>query len=155
VRVFHTTPSATALQILRTGFSDAQVSTHGLDIAPEHAFVLLSESPLDINEGVEGDTVLSLEIPDEVFAKHEYVEEGSSYRYALVPLEIVRSFGIPAVHDHDYAMSSRRDLVAAANRWEAVGRPEHAAEMREAIRFFDEVGWRSIVALQEGQPPQG
>src|SRR5260370_29299509 len=158
MRVFHVTSSADALQLLKNGFSDKQVGTYGLQgLTAEQAGVLFADTPsLDVNNGVEGDTVLSLEMPEETFAKHEGVEEGQSYRWALIPLDIARSLGKPSVHDHEYAMPSRWDLVKAADNWEAAGKQrgedrllKHAANMRAAIRFFDEVGWRNITTNAE------
>jgi hypothetical protein len=59
-------------EILRDGFKDAT----GLYLTADlHAGVWLSDEPLDYNEGAKGDVLLSIEIPDEIFAEYEWGAE--------------------------------------------------------------------------------
>ena len=46
---------------------------------------LSADWPLDENEGADGDVVLALEIPDALFVRFELVEEGKTYREAMIP----------------------------------------------------------------------
>ena len=71
MKVFHTTGATN--QILKHGFKDGR-GTYLTDRIWQG--VWLSDQPLDVNEGAEGDTVLTLEIPEKVLAKNEWVEEG-------------------------------------------------------------------------------
>jgi hypothetical protein len=56
---------------------------------------------LDQNEGADGDTLLTLEIPDEVLADFEWLEDGKPYREFLVPAALVNAHGPPAIADDD------------------------------------------------------
>jgi hypothetical protein len=87
VRLFHRTDAKDA--ILAHGFTDAEG-----DYLTErlHGGVRLSDRILDPNEGVPADDVLDLEIPEEVVAPYEWIEEGKAYREFLVPAEIVNRY---------------------------------------------------------------
>jgi hypothetical protein len=54
-RLFHVTTANAAIAILREGFRDG---SGGYGTAEKFSGVWLSDSPLDVNEGAEGDTVL-------------------------------------------------------------------------------------------------
>jgi len=93
MRTYHRTFQADA--ILRDGFKDS-TGTYLTD--REHTGVWLSDRPLDINEGADGDRLLSIDIPEEVFRKWEeaWEESGKPYREALIPAQIVNSYGPPS-----------------------------------------------------------
>ena len=55
--------------------------------------VWLSDCPLDENEGAYGDTLLFVEIPEDVVAEYEWVQD-IGYREFLVPAEIVNCFEV-------------------------------------------------------------
>lgn len=96
MQVFHRTANADA--IVRAGFEDHT----GTYLAGSlHSGVWLSDVPLDENQGASGDTVLTLHIPDEVFARYEWIEAGKPYREALVPADIVNRYGPPGVFTAD------------------------------------------------------
>jgi hypothetical protein len=79
--VFHRTHHADA--ILREGFRDESYVLPG---SGELRGVFVSADwPLDENEGTDGDAVLELEIPDGLFTEYEWVEEGKTYREAMIP----------------------------------------------------------------------
>jgi hypothetical protein len=44
-----------------------------------------AEWPLDENEGADGDTLLELDVPEALFVEYEHVEEGKTYREAMIP----------------------------------------------------------------------
>jgi len=54
--------------------------------------VWLSDIPLDANEGAKGDTLLSVEIPEDDVLFYEWVEEGKPYREFLVPADLVNRY---------------------------------------------------------------
>ena len=83
-----TTATATAA-ILVEGFRDG---SGGYGTARKFSGVWLSDSPLSVNEGAEGDTVLmvSFSIPLSALADYEWIEEGKGYREWLVPAEVIR-----------------------------------------------------------------
>jgi hypothetical protein len=147
MRVYFTTTVPRADAILAAGFTDdsEEFGRRG---------VYCSTRPLDAADGFEGQVTLCLDVPEETFAAHDVsddVTRGSGYRIALVPAEPLNSLPRPLVYDHDYAGMSRRDLVREAEQWEAAG-PEcddPVQEFREAIRFFDRIGWLTPVKLQE------
>jgi hypothetical protein len=59
-----------------------------------HRGVWLSAEPLDVNEGAVGNTVLVLEIPDQIAQQWEW-EQDIGYREFLIPADIVNSCGPP------------------------------------------------------------
>src|SRR5690348_14501478 len=82
MRVYHRTFAGPA--ILRGGFHDspwrpspAADYSYGVFVSADH--------PLDENEGADGDAVIELTIPDDLFVAYELVEEGKPYREALIP----------------------------------------------------------------------
>lgn len=55
--------------------------------------VWVSDRPLDENEGAQGNTVIAVELPAEVFARHEWVQEPSfGYREALIPASTINRY---------------------------------------------------------------
>jgi hypothetical protein len=116
--------------------------------------VYVATRPLDANDGFMGDVTLCLEVPEGLFNRY-YVPDAvnlkSGYRMALVPAEELNRLGKSQVYDHTYTELSRRDLVQYADKLEAAG-PQYndrVQEMREAIRFFDDIGWLKPLKLQE------
>jgi hypothetical protein len=84
--------------------------------------------------------------------------------------EFAVKLGKPRVYDHDYAGCSRRDLLRSA--WTSEGHAEyaagfdpeghaaqikaHAQKMRDAIEFFDHIGWLTPLRLREqAADPEG
>jgi hypothetical protein len=96
MRVFHRTIASAA--ILVEGFRDG-TGTYMTD--REWTGVWFSDVPLDSNSGAGGDTVLSVEIPVELFEKYQWVEEEvvKHYREALIPAFLVNAFGPPTAFD--------------------------------------------------------
>jgi hypothetical protein len=78
--VYHRTQQATA--IMREGFRDAEDPFGTAEI---FAGVWVSAEPLDENEGAAGNALIQLEIPEALFVRYEWVEEGKTYREALIP----------------------------------------------------------------------
>jgi len=88
VIVYHRTNAAS--QILDDGFRDGS----GRYLTDRvWRGVWLSDRPLDENEGATGNTVLFVEIPDEVVARFEWVQD-IGYREFLLPAEIANRYPI-------------------------------------------------------------
>jgi hypothetical protein len=66
-----------------------------------HEGVWLSDSPLSINEGADGDDLLAIEIPADVIADYEWIEELKPYREWLVPAEIVNRCPVKRVEESE------------------------------------------------------
>jgi hypothetical protein len=82
MRVFHRTPHADLID--RKGLRDGE----GTYLSPEEFLgVWVSDSPLDANEGVIGEGLLALDIPESLFVQYEWVEGGKPYREALIPAD--------------------------------------------------------------------
>lgn len=81
--LYHRTKAA--VRILADGFCEG-AGTYGTKIT--HRGVWLSDRPLDANEGAYGDVVLFVEIPDEVVAPCEWMQD-IGYREFLIPAHIV------------------------------------------------------------------
>jgi hypothetical protein len=110
---------------------------------------------LDANDGFDGDVTLCLDVPEKEFENYETTDtlmERSGYRMALIPAEVLNRIGKPQVYDHLYAGAGRRLLVRRAQQLEETGEVLHfqyAQEMREAIAFFDRIGWLTPLRLRE------
>ncbi len=84
MKVFHRTFHSKA--ILREGFKDAE-NTYETGQMFKGVWVS-ADAPLDNHERADGDVVLSLEIPDRLFEKYEWVEEDLEcrmYRESFIP----------------------------------------------------------------------
>jgi hypothetical protein len=84
--LYHRTTAVIANKILRDGFRDGVGSYL---TANEHSGVWLSDVPLDINEGAEGDTLLRIELPEQAIADYEWIEDGKLYREWLIPARLI------------------------------------------------------------------
>lgn len=91
MRLFHRTDAAAA--ILSDGFCDTSGS---YGTSREHSGVWLSDTPLEVNDGVEGAGLLAVEIPEDEIADFEWVEEFKTYREWLVPAAIVNRHPVEA-----------------------------------------------------------
>ena len=96
MKLYHKTFAADS--ILAHGFMDSE-GRYMTDTV--YRGVWLSDRPLDDNEGADGDTLLSLEIPDEIVEKYEWIEDGKPYREFLVPAETVNRYGPVRVEKDD------------------------------------------------------
>ena len=103
MKAYHRTYHAAS--ILRDGFRDA---TGFYLTAQEWTGVWVSDRPLDINEGADGDAPLIVEIPEGVFAAHEWEEEGKPYREALIPAEIVNRYPVSLVPERSAGGPAKR-----------------------------------------------
>src|SRR5262249_41054265 len=108
--------------------------------------------------------------PEEATRWHDTGEEpeGLEYQsmgYAIIPAAILNQHGKPHLYDHDYLGdgSDRRELVHAAESWEAAAKEQsdesdaerirgHAKEIRDAVTFLDQVGWQTALRLREPAP---
>ena len=84
MRLYHRTAAKDA--ILADGFTDADG-----DYLTErlHGGVLLTDR---LDEGAVGEEVIDLEIPEEIVAPFEWIEQAKGYREFLVPAEIVNRY---------------------------------------------------------------
>lgn len=97
IRVFHRTHHADA--ILREGFRDGRYVVPG--IGPMQGIFVSADWPLDVNEGADGDVVLALEIPAELFERYEWVEVDKGYREALIPARDLNGFPLVRLTDDE------------------------------------------------------
>jgi hypothetical protein len=88
MRFYHRTTKKNAEAILASGFRDGV----GNYLA-QHIWsgVWLSDVPLDVNEGADGDTLLevTVDLGKDVLDGYEWVEEGKGYREWLVPADVL------------------------------------------------------------------
>ncbi len=96
MKLYHRTDHAK--EILAEGFRDGR-GKYMTD--QEWEGVWLSEVPLNCNEGASGNTLMSIDIPDEIIKDCEWSEEDKTYREFLVPAEIVNRYGPPAIEETD------------------------------------------------------
>jgi hypothetical protein len=156
VRVYFTTTIARADEIWREGWTD-RYKEFG------RCGVYASTKPLNINDGFSGDVTLCLDVPEGLLAEYDVTDEvqaSSGYRLFLVPAAVLTQVGTPQVYDHVFAGPSRRELLTAIRCCEAdaehegnqtEGLRQHIQSVRDAIKFFDQIGWLTPLKLQEQQ----
>jgi hypothetical protein len=76
--------------------------------------------PLDINEGAQGDDLLAVEIPDELFVQYEWVEEGKGYRESLIRAELVNRYPVVAATEETSCAAELLEAPLAASARPAV-----------------------------------
>jgi hypothetical protein len=81
MKVYHRTFQAEV--ILRDGFRDTKSTYGSLEFG--RGVWVSADFPLDMHEGVLGDEVLCLEMPEEAFEAYEMGQPGRPYREALIP----------------------------------------------------------------------
>jgi hypothetical protein len=133
--VYHRTPYAEA--ILRDGFRDA---TGTYLTSDTHTGVWFSDVPLDENEGADGDTVLALDIPDDMLAEYEWIEEEKAYREFLCPATLVNRFGPPKIHEDDWQGQTEATLFGLIATMEELGALKKAERIREKLPFLKKHG---------------
>src|ERR1700722_2127622 len=84
--LYHRTHAAIAKRILSDGFRDGSGTYM---TTQEHSGVWLSNVPLDINEGPDGETLLQVELLEQTIANYEWIEDGKPYREWLVPARLL------------------------------------------------------------------
>jgi hypothetical protein len=79
-----------AQTVLERGFLDGEGFYHEGIL---HRGVWLFDRPLEREqEQVAGSRTIVVDIPDHVAARHEWLQEGSSYRKFLIPAEIANGY---------------------------------------------------------------
>lgn len=101
MRLFHRTSSGQ--QITQGGFRDGRGTYLTSKVWDG---VWLSDVPLDLDEGAEGDDLLLIEMPENVVEKYEWVEDGKTYREFLIPAEVVNRYPARLADDDDLADES-------------------------------------------------
>ena len=95
--VYHCTTESFARQILANGFRD-HTARYLTD--REWTGVWVSDQPQYNTEGASGDTLLQIEIAEEIVAPYEWVKEGKPYREWLIPAATLNRFGKVKLADH-------------------------------------------------------
>ena len=88
MRVYHRTFAAK--EILHDGYKDTAES---YTLSDDASGVWVCDSPVSGR----GDTLLTIEIPDDEIAKYEWIEKGKPYREFLVPARILKRSTDPPV----------------------------------------------------------
>jgi hypothetical protein len=119
--VYHrTNHSAT---ILKDGFRDGYYLMPG--IGELYGVFVSAGGPLDENEGADGDVVLELDIPDALFVEYEHVEEGKTYREAMIPAGELNRYSVRRVLNEE-------DVLSEPFRARTVPTPVPTSEIKNA-----------------------
>jgi len=102
-----------------------------------HTGVWFSDVPLDISEGADGDTILTLEVPDDVLARHEWGEDEKTYREYLCPAELVNQFGPPRIYEDHWQGQTEARLVKTIAAMEEIGAVKKAGRSAGGSRFVE------------------
>jgi hypothetical protein len=108
--VYHRTHHSAA--ILRDGFRD------GYYILPPpigelRGVFVSADWPVDENEGADGDVVLELDIPEDLWQEYEWVEEDGTWRQAMIPATELNSYKARVLSDDEVD-------ELTARRWSAL-----------------------------------
>ena len=87
MKTYHRTPFGQ--RILKEGFKDGEGTYLTLNV---YRGVWISNVPLDINEGAEGDDLIEIKLPARIFREYEWIEEGKPYRESLLPASILNRY---------------------------------------------------------------
>ena len=88
MKAYHRTDASGA--IMAAGFRD---SVGYYMTSSRHRGVWVSDQPLDANEGASGNALVAVALPEDVFARYEWVQTpGFGYREALVPARILNRY---------------------------------------------------------------
>ncbi len=95
MELYHRTTQERAEKILSGGFRDGRGRYGVLGAVSEYSGVWVSDVPLDVNEGAEGDVLfrIHLDLPEDDLAYYEWVEDGKCYREWLVPADVLNGHG--------------------------------------------------------------
>jgi hypothetical protein len=116
---YHRTTEASARKILRGGFRDG-TGTYGFTRTLRG--VWLSNVPLDCNEGAWGDVLLQVDLPEQVVANYEWIEEGKPYREWLVPARLInKQAKISVVKEDEAEEVSLHRLIEALKAFDTPG----------------------------------
>lgn len=89
MRLYHVTAVPDTIE--REGFCDGEGS-YGLVRRDEPiSGVFLSDSPLDVNDGVWGDGLLLVEIDEALIADYEWIEEEKPHREWCIPAALLNA----------------------------------------------------------------
>lgn len=117
MKVYHRTYHAK--EILVEGFRDATGYYLTTNL---YTGVWFSNRPLDINEGADGDTLLTIDIPESALTYYEWVEEGKPYREFLIPASLANQYGPPTIVECDEDGESSDDIGRMRSRSNRRGR---------------------------------
>jgi hypothetical protein len=100
--LFHVTSTGNAENILANGFRD-EITKRGprIEGGDYRSGVWLSNRPLDLNDGVMGDSVLTVhfKVPSNELRKYEWSEDGRGYREWLIPAAFISEFATVELSD--------------------------------------------------------
>src|SRR5207249_1525542 len=144
-----------AARILSRGFRDG-VGTYMT--AQRHSGVWVSDVPLSINEGAEGNTVLVLEIPAKLFRHYEWVQAELSYREALIPAAVLNPHGPPSPTTRTTGRAWRRSApttpsAAGGWSWRRRARTRGPGHEHDRPRVLGEYARHAAGVRAAGGPP--
>jgi hypothetical protein len=91
MRIFHSTVNANVAVIVREGFKDNE-EKYLSDFAWRGVWV--TDRPLHL-DSAPGNALLTLDIPEELFAEYEWIQEDATYRGSLIPSTLLNRCGPP------------------------------------------------------------
>jgi len=123
-RFWHHRTREIADVILKAGFKNAKGTYLTVN---EYEGMWISDDPLDVNEGADGDTYLEilLDLPDDVLAQYEWVEIRKPYREWLIKADLLNQHGATRIVSDEQLEAYYRDRDI-----------EQSTEFSEANRKF-------------------
>jgi hypothetical protein len=151
MRCYHRTFSRDARAAFQAGFVDHEGNSRTGHLWSGVAF---ADAPLDRDVGFDGDVLLSVELPDELFALYEWRQDGpfagdegvpagcaKPYRESLIPAALVNAHGPPRLEGADFMGAGREQVERAIARLESACAPgESVNRLHELLAFLDERG---------------
>lgn len=92
MKLYHLSPAGE--EILKDGFTDSDGFFMDNTLFKG---VWFSDSPVDISALTGGETQLLIEVPEEAVLEFELGEKGKPCREFLVPAEMLKEYGTPAI----------------------------------------------------------
>jgi len=110
MKLYYRTSSKDAQAILDGGFPDGE-GTYMTGMI--HCGVWLSDRPLDANDGVLGDVIFCVSIPEALVQEYEWYQDYLSYREFLCPAELVNRHRPFTVVDEEGGPVRPPDAIAS------------------------------------------
>jgi hypothetical protein len=149
MQVFYTCTVADADAILARGWTDRDYQGR--------PGVHLSDQPLDDTDGFPREVVLCQEVPEELFANYEMIDdvppqEALWYRRAILPAAALTSCPRPQVYDVSGECLGRAEVLYCIQSWQqACARDPQDARAQTLLRkaqacldFLDRIDWKTL-----------
>jgi hypothetical protein len=126
--------------ILRDGFRD-DVGPVRTSLPPGVFLADWKIGPEELKrKGDKLDTLLILDVPEDLFAKYKYADSHYDGRVSIIPADILNLHAGAAIHEHLLDEATEEQLLESSDRAEESGDLQHAEWIRKSLEFLRKHG---------------